>query len=70
MFRLTLLTFGDEPKPATADGTFPATVELLLVLALLFVECPMKNAAANAAAPTTTAIRRMRTGLLMAEAGL
>jgi hypothetical protein len=38
--------------------------------ALLLVEFPRKYAAANAAAPMPTAIKMMRTVLLIPEAGL
>jgi hypothetical protein len=66
---LTCDTFTPEPAPATPAGTVPVTLPFELE-DLLFVELPRKYAAANAAAPTATAMRMMRTVLLIPEARL
>jgi hypothetical protein len=71
VFALSWVTFGAAPEPATPAGTVPVTaVPPVVLAALLFVEWPMKYAAAKAAPPSTTAIRRIRSGLLIWEARL
>jgi hypothetical protein len=66
LFTLIFTTFAEAPEPATAAGTVPVTLPPVVVDALLLVDLAMKNAAANAAAPMTTAIRRIRRGLFIA----
>jgi hypothetical protein len=64
-------TLAGVAEPDTGCGTLPATaVPSFDFVDLLFVEWPMKNAAANAAAPRRAAIRRIRTGLLIPAARL
>ena len=70
VFTLTFATCGDPFAPATALGTVPVTLPFVSDVFLLFVEFPRKYAAANAAAPIATAIRRILTVLLILNARL
>ena len=70
VFTLTFATCGEPVRAGDGARDRPGDASVRVRRVLLFVELPRKYAAANAAAPIATAMRRILTGLLIPEARL